>query len=175
MDRFSVDAALRATSMAGIANSRRAGCSARRPLVQRQPMGKPLEALIPEIDPSQVPPPAALLPRETIPVPDRWRLMDELGFIHQRWYDPYNPNRLKGDRPVFGEDWFVNVGVVSDTVFEWRQVPTPIGAQSTLDPQSNDQFGRNRQSLFNQNFILSLSLIKGTRRSGRPLQFRFVR
>ena len=138
-------------------------------------MGKPLEALIPEIDPSQVPPPAALLPRETIPVPDRWRLMDELGFIHQRWYDPYNPNRLKGDRPVFGEDWFVNVGVVSDTVFEWRQVPTPIGAQSTLDPQSNDQFGRNRQSLFNQNFILSLSLIKGTRRSGRPLQFRFVR
>jgi hypothetical protein len=64
---------------------------------------------------------------------------------------------------------------VSDTVFEWRQVPTPIGAQSTEDPQSNDQFGRNRQSLFNQNVILSLSLIKGDTTFRPPdYEFRFV-
>ena len=136
---------------------------------------KPLEALIPTIDPTQVPPPQALLPRESIPVPDRWRLMDQLGLIHQRWYDPYNPNTLKGDRPVFGEDWFVNVGVVSDTLFEWRQVPTPIGAQSTQHPQSDDQFGGSRQSLFNQNVILSLSLIKGDTTFRPPdYEFRFV-
>ena len=115
---------------------------------QRQPMGRPLEAIIPEIDPTKVPPPEPLLPRETIPVPDRWRLTDELGLTQNRWYDPYNPNTLKGDRPVFGEDWFVALNLVSDTVAEWRQVPTAIGAQSTDRAQSNDQFGRtgNRSS-----------------------------
>jgi hypothetical protein len=144
-------------------------------IAQRQPMGKPFEALIPAIDPRQVPPPEALLPRESIPVPDRWRLMDQLGLVHQRWYDPYNPNTIKGDRPVFGDDWFVNVGAVSDTLFEWRQVPTPIGAQSTQDPQSDNQFGGSRQSLFNQNFILSLSLIKGDTTFRPPdYEFRFV-
>jgi hypothetical protein len=144
-------------------------------VAQRQPMGKPFEALIPAIDPRQVPPPEALLPRESIPVPDRWRLMDQLGLVHQRWYDPYNPNTIKGDRPVFGDDWFVNFGAVSDTLFEWRQVPTPIGAQSTQNPQSDNQFGGSRQSLFNQNFILSLSLIKGDTTFRPPdYEFRFV-
>jgi SH3 domain-containing protein len=172
---FSVDAAPRTTPLAAQSPPAPPDGLSEDRIDQRQPMGKPLEALIPEIDPSQVAPPAALLPRETIPVPDRWRLMDELGFIHQRWYDPYNPNTLKGDRPVFGEDWFVNVGVVSDTLFEWRQVPTPIGAQSTQNPQSDDQFGRNRQSLFNQNFILSLSLIQGDTTFRPPdYEFRFV-
>jgi Bacterial SH3 domain len=144
-------------------------------VVVRQPMGAPLEAVIPTIDPRQVPPPQALLPRESIPVPDRWRLMDQLGLIHPRWYDPYNPNPIKGDRPMFGEDWFVNAGAVSDTLFEWRQVPTPIGAQSTQEPGSNNQFGGSRQSLFNQNFILSLSLIKGDTTFRPPdYEFRFV-
>ena len=32
---------------------------------------------------------------------------------------------------------------ISDTLFESRQVPTAIGAQSTDRSQSNDQFGRN--------------------------------
>ena len=130
-------------------------------VVQQRPMGRPLEPAIPEIDPAQVPPPAPLLPRETVPVPDRWRLVDELGVVHQRWFDPYNPNALKGDRPVFGDDWFVNVGAISDTLYEARRIPTPVGAQSTLDPGSNDQFGRGRQSQFVENLILSFALIKG--------------
>ena len=130
-------------------------------IVQQRPMGKPLEPIIPEIDPKQVPPPAALLPRETVPVPDRWRLVDQLGIINQRWYDPYNPNTLKGDRPVVGEDWFFNLGVISDTLFEARQLPTPIGAQSSDRAQANDQFGQGRQSTFAQNLIVSLSFLKG--------------
>jgi hypothetical protein len=182
---FSVDATpaeLRAAPRIAIANAPAPPPPAPPPeapaadrIEQRQPMGKPLEALIPKIDPTQVPPPEALLPRNSIPVPDRWRLMDELGFIKQRWYDPYNPNTLKGDRPVFGDDWFVNLGAVSDTLFEWRQIPTPIGAQSTQNPQSDDQFGGNRQSLFNENVILSLSLIKGDTTFRPPdYEFRFV-
>jgi hypothetical protein len=143
-------------------------------LLQR-PMGRPLEAIIPVIDPSQVPPPSPLLPRETVPVPDRWRIVDQLGIVNQHVFDPYNPNTLKGDRPVFGEDWFFNLGVISDTLFEARKLPTPSGAQSSQDPQANDQFGRGRQSTFAQNLIVSLSLLKGSTTFKPPeLEFRFV-
>ena len=143
-------------------------------LLQR-PMGRPLEAIIPTIDPNQVPPPSPLLSRETVPVPDRWRIVDQLGIVNQRVFDPYNPNTLKGDRPVFGEDWFFNLGVISDTLFEARKLPTPIGAQSSQDPQANDQFGRGRQSTFAQNLIVSLSLLKGSTTFKPPeLEFRLV-
>jgi len=67
------------------------------------------------------------LPRETLPVPDRWRIMRALG-AGSPWFDPYNQNLLKGDLPVV-RDWFVNVGVVSDTLAEWRALPTPVGPQ----------------------------------------------
>ncbi len=144
-------------------------------ILQLRPMGRPLEPIIPDIDPKQVPPPQPLLPRETIPVPDRWRLTDQLALTKNQWEDPYNPNTLKGDRPVFGEDWFVALNLVSDTLVEFRQVPTAIGAQSTDRPQSDDQFGRNRQSQFVQNLILGISLIKGDTAFKPPeIEFRFV-
>ena len=144
--------------------------------IQRQrPMGKPLEEIIPTIDPRQVPPPSPLLPYETIPIPDRWRLADSLRLVNQRWYDPYNPNVLKGDRPVFGMDWFVNLSVISDTLFEARRLPTPIGAQSTERPLSNDQFGLGRQSMFSENLIVSLSILKGDTAFKPPeVEFRLV-
>jgi hypothetical protein len=138
-------------------------------------MGQPLEAIIPPIDPNQVPPPSPVLPRETVPVPDRWRLVDQLGIVNQRWFDPYNPNTIKGDRPVYGDDWFFNLTLISDTLFEARQLPTAIGAQSTVDAQSNDQFGRGKQSTFAENLIVSLSLLKGDTTFKPPeLEVRFV-
>jgi hypothetical protein len=144
-------------------------------VTQRRPMGKPLEAVIPVIDPSQVPPPSPLLPRETVPVPDRWRLVDQLKLVNQRWYDPYNPNELKGDRPIHDEDWFFNLSVISDTVYEARRLPTGIGAQSTQRPQSNDQFGEGKQSTFNENLIVSLSYLKGDTTFKPPeYEFRLV-
>ena len=130
-------------------------------ILQQRPMGHPIEPIIPEIDPRQVPPPSPLLPNESIPVPDRWRLTDQLGLVNQRWYDPYNPNTIKGDRPVLGKDWFFNLTVVSDTLFEARNLPTGIGAQSTDRPQSNDQFGRGKQWTFAETLVTSLSLVKG--------------
>ena len=37
--------------------------------------------------------------------PDRWRIVEAIG-IKENLLDPYNGyNRLKGDRPMFGEDW----------------------------------------------------------------------
>ncbi len=141
-------------------------------IIQQRPMGKPLQEVIPVIDPKQVPPPSPLLPRETVPIPDRWRLADQLQLVNQRWYDPYNPNELKGDRPIHGEDWFFNLSVISDTVFEARRLPTPIGAQSTQRPQSNDQFGYGKQSTFSENLIVSLSYLKGDT-TFKPPEFEF--
>jgi len=138
-------------------------------------MGKPLEPVIPVIDPSQVPPPSPLLPRETVPIPDRWRLSDQLKLVNQRWFDPYNPNELKGDRPIHGDDWFFNLSVISDTVFEARRLPTPIGAQSTQRPRSDDQFGYGTQSTFVENLIVSLSYLKGDTTFKPPeYEFRLV-
>jgi hypothetical protein len=95
-----------------------------------------------------------------IPVPDRWRLLETIGVL-ESIADPYNRNPIKGDRPLFGKDWFVNVAVISDTVFEPRSFPTPIGVQSTRDKNDLDLFGGTDQWIFNQNTIVSLSLIKG--------------
>jgi len=144
-------------------------------IIQQRPMGKPLEPVIPVIDPSQVPPPSPLLPRETVPIPDRWRLSDQLKLVNQRWFDPYNPNELKGDRPIHGDDWFFNLSVISDTVFEARRLPTPIGAQSTQRPRSDDQFGYGTQSTFVENLIVSLSYLKGDTTFKPPeYEFRLV-
>ncbi len=144
-------------------------------VVLKIPGAKPLEAPIPTIEPYQVPAPSPLVPRETIPVPDRWRLTDELGLIHQHWYDPYNPNTLKGDRPIFGNDWFFPVTLVSDTLFEARKLPTSVGAQSSQNEQENNQFGNGRQSTFTENLIASFSLLKGDTTFKPPeLEFRLV-
>ena len=95
-----------------------------------------------------------------IPVPDRWRLIETLGVL-ESLADPYNRNPIKGDRPLFGKDWFINLAVISDTVFEPRSFPTPIGVQSTRDENGLDLFGGADQFIFNENLIISLSLIKG--------------
>ena len=47
---------------------------------------------------------STLTKRETIPLPDRWRIMQVLGFKFP-WYDPYNQNILKGDLPVGDDPW----------------------------------------------------------------------
>ncbi|NDF15741.1 hypothetical protein EB061_10540, partial [bacterium] len=94
-----------------------------------------------------------------IAVPDRWRM-----FYAGKWYDPYNQNVLKGDIPVFGspaEPWFTEVSVISDTFFETRRVPVPVGFASTKRPNSNDTFGDGNQVLFGENVIMSFGLIKG--------------
>ena len=139
------------------------------------PLAEPIKPVVPTIDPRQVPPPSPLLKNEVLPVPDRWRLLDQLKLVNPRWYDPYNPNTFKGDRPVFGDDWFFNFTGISDSLFEARRLPTPVGAQSSDRPQSNDTLGRYSQYSFDQNIILSFSLLKGSTAFKPPeIEFRFV-
>lgn len=127
---------------------------------RRRP-GPPAEPeALPPIDPKAVPPPAPALPRETLPVPDRWRLIEAVG-VNERWWDPYNQNTLKGDRPVFG-DYFVNLSVISDTIYEPRSFPQPVSLQGSADTGKRlDAFGRVDQQLFATTLIPSLSFIKG--------------
>ena len=127
----------------------------------------------PPVDPSQVPSPPPSARRETLPVPDRWRIMQALGYRFP-WFDPYNQNLLKGDLPVV-RDWFVNLGVVSDTLVELRRLPTPVAPQTSVRPGSVDIFGQGKQSTVSQTLIVSLALIKGDTTFKPPdYEFRLV-
>lgn len=118
----------------------------------------------------RAPPPEAF-PTDQIPVPDRWRLVETLGLVKERWWDPYNQNTYKGDRPinrakvpwlpVKGDDWFFVVNAVSDTVFEPRTFPTPVGVQTTQDPDRLDVFGNTASIVASQTFIVGAALLKG--------------
>lgn len=136
------------------------------------------------------PPPEAFPGDPDFPVPDRWRLSETLGLApKERFFDPYNQNTYKGDRPLCipseeererrakaglpkcrtpgilglkGEDWFLALGATSDTVVEPRSFPIPVGVQTTQRPGSLDVFGRSHSEVVAQTFIFSASLIKGS-------------
>ena len=108
-----------------------------------------------------VPPPEPGRATPPAPVPDRWRLLETLKLLPDTWYDPYHQNKLKGDKPVFGEKGFVSLLLVSDTVYEPRRLPTPVGPQSTSQAGSTDIFGGGRQWVASQNIVFSLVLIEG--------------
>lgn len=137
----------------------------------------PEEEIIPD-RPGQVPPPSPFVwPIDTIPVPDRWRIVESIG-VNERWWDPYSQNTLKGDRPIFGEapnEWFINLSAISDTVIEPRAFPLPVGNQTTDRAGEVGIFGRANQFVFNQALITSVSLIQGDTAYKPPnWEFRFT-
>ncbi len=82
-------------------------------IVPRRPgPSTPLQYFPPPVDPAQVPAPAPAAPRELLPVEDRWRIMRALG-ARWPWYDPYNPNVLKGDFSIAGEGWRVTSSAIA--------------------------------------------------------------
>jgi hypothetical protein len=151
---------------------------------------EPLRYVPPVPNPAQAAPPDSLAPRESVPVPDRWRIMQALG-LKSPWFDPYNQNVLKGDLPItsepwfrehfpsaaepLGPDWFVNLGLISDSLLELRRLPTPVGPQATARPGSYDVFGYGKQSTLAETLIMSMSLIKGDTTFRPPdYEFRFT-
>jgi len=122
---------------------------------------------------SPVPRPSAQQYMEAVPIPDRWRIVDSLGYA-DNWWDPYNQNTIKGDKPIHG-DWFFNVAAMSDTVVEFREVPTSVGAQSTRDPGDLDVLGGNNQALVSQSVPIELVYYKGDTVFRPPdYEFRFT-
>lgn len=130
--------------------------------IPRRRPGHPYEPYVeqPPQNPDAVDPAPVDLAGEFIPVPDRWRIMESLGFKHP-WYDPYNQNVLKADKPVDGDGHFFNLQVVSDTLIEPRSIPTPVGPQSSSEPGSNDTLGDVNQLIAAQTFIATALYYEG--------------
>lgn len=108
-------------------------------------------------------------------LPDRWRIASMLGGRRDR-LDPYlGDNVLKGDRPAFGDDWFVNLSAVSDSVLEPRRFATPVGIAVTNDPGSLDLIGNGKQFVFSESLALEAVLYKGNTVFKPPeYEFRFA-
>ena len=118
-----------------------------------------------------------------LPIADRWRIAfpdyDRLGrrvpadaltmgaisgdypYVKGHWFDPYNQNVLKGDYPIFGQHTFFNLTLTSDTLWEYRRLPTPSG-ESSSEPGRRDFFGDGDQNFITQNFIAQLELFHGS-------------
>jgi hypothetical protein len=132
------------------------------------------EAVPPTDNPGAVPPPEAW-PRDHLPVPDRWRILDSLETWKSPYFrdvlevrraralDPYNQNVLKGDKPLPGtKDWFLLLAAISDTVLEPRSFPIPVGIQTSERPDELDVFGQSKSTVFAQTVIVSASLFQGS-------------
>jgi hypothetical protein len=107
--------------------------------------------------------------------PDRWRIVEAIG-IKENLLDPYHGhNRLKGDRPMFGEDWYLAFIGISDTVFEPRSFPLPVGGPVTARPESLNTFGSPKTEIWAQTFALETVLYKGNTTFKPPdWEFRFT-
>jgi hypothetical protein len=114
----------------------------------------------------------------TLPIPDRWRVGLPNGYVQNRdsagILDPYNQNVLKGDYPILGQDWFLIVTAVSDTLFEGRRLYIPSGV-SAASGNRLDFFGGGDQFFFNQNFIFSVEFFEGnTVYKPRDIEFKMT-
>jgi len=119
----------------------------------------------------RAPPPEAFL-KDQLPVPDRWRLIESLGLVRENLFDPYNQNTYKGDRPINRakvpwlpikeDDWFFVANLISDSVYEPRTFPIPVGVQTTEAPDRLDVFGNDFSQVFSQTFIAGFALLKGS-------------
>src|SRR6202023_2928468 len=105
-------------------------------------------------------------------ITDRWRVVlppYELTVPGSR-FNPYNQNRWKGDLPIRGQDLFLNLSAVADTLVEPRQLPTPSGVGSAR-PGSLQFFGRDGQLLATETIAVSADLFKGDT-AFRPIDWR---
>jgi len=88
-----------------------------------------------------------------LPSPDRWRLLDELALVNERWYDSYHQNTLKGDKPwsvtPAGEFRFLSLAAMNNTVVELRRLPSLRDGTSLT------------QRFWSQNLIASVDFQQG--------------
>lgn len=114
------------------------------------------------------------------PAPDRWNTPfpdyhrygggAETPYILGHWYDPFNRNILKADKPIFGKTFF-SFGTESITALEGRRLPTPAGF-STVNANEPDFFGRGGQFFLAQTFRFTFDLFHGDTAAFRPVDWR---
>src|SRR3954469_8271324 len=128
-------------------------------------------------------PPAEDLPpqsKTSVPRPDRWNLplpgwerYDREGDypnVLGHWYDPFNINRYKGDKPIFGQRTFFNFTGTSVSALDVRRLYIPSGV-SAAHPESSVFFGNGRQVFLAETVRLSFELFHGDT-SFRPTDWR---
>ena len=111
--------------------------------------------------PLYAPPPVVAPEDDFLAFTDRWRIVPppyELNVRGSRW-NPYDQNVLKGDFPIHGQDLFLVLTGVSDSLVELRQVPTPAGVSTA---QTGVRFFGDADQLFAvQNVVVSAELFRG--------------
>jgi hypothetical protein len=109
--------------------------------------------------PSPLPRPQLVDYVDSVPIPDRWRIVEALGY-ENNFFDPYNRNALKADRPLY-DDWFFSLSLISDTFYEIRETPTPVSAVSSTRPGNLGIFGRPDQTQLTQLITTEFLYYKG--------------
>lgn len=111
--------------------------------------------------------------RWDVPMPewDRYARPGEYPYVRGgHWFDPFNQNRLKGDRPIIGQQTFFNFTGQSVTAFDLRRLPIPSNVASAR-PGSEEFFGRGRQVFLAETARFTLDLFHGDT-SFRPVDWR---
>lgn len=109
-----------------------------------------------------------------IPMRDRWRAAfptytrygdkglqgRDIPFRRGRLLNPYDQNILKGDYPIFGQDFFFILTAVSTSTAEFNRTPKPSDVSSRR-PGSAEFFGKPEAFVFNELVQVSFELFKG--------------
>ncbi len=149
-----------------------------------EPVPSPAYRTLPD---AETPPPAEAVPTTPLPpadqvftpMPDRWNFdfptyhryqpPGEWPYVQGMFADPFNQNKIKGDKPIFGQT-FLNITLTSDTFTDGRKLPTPSGVY-TANPNSANFFGHFGQFALNQDFSFSFDLFHGDT-SFKPFDWR---
>jgi hypothetical protein len=145
--------------------------------------GQPSDLKIRPDAQGQLPAPTAYeIPEEDVifqPSRDRWdaEMPDyhrypnlEVPLVLGHWYDPFNRNRIKGDKPLFGRTFF-SFTEQSITAFDGRRLPVTSG-QSTAGPDESGFFGKGGQFFMAQTFRTTFDLFHGDTAAFRPVDWR---
>ena len=112
-------------------------------------------------------------PSNSAPEPDRWRI----GFVPWTRYtsvvseqpyatptpnlwSPYGQSLLKGDLPIIGQDIFLDLTLSSETVTEFRRVPTASGVSGAV-PGEYEFYGQGNEISIQNNLAFMVNLFKG--------------
>ena len=68
----------------------------------------------------------------------------EYPYVKGSQWDPFDRNRWKGDVPIFGQQTFLNITAISDTLLDERRVPSTSNVSSAR-PGSSEFFGKGEQ------------------------------
>jgi len=136
---------------------------------------RPVEEMQAQLQPENIPDYKVM-----IPDPDRWDpsmpawlrydRSGEFPYTSSHWWDPFNQNRLKGDKPIFGQNTFFNFTGTSTTAVDVRNLFVPSGV-SAQNAGSSKFFGKGGQVFLEETVRLSFDLFHGDT-SFKPVDWR---